>query len=319
MLVSSLVEDTVHDYAHIPPPPPAPSPYFAPPVATPVGPSRRRGWVVGAGAFAVVALVFGVLALTRGGSHSPSSALAAAAARTEAQTSARVEMTMVLPLAGITAPLTVSGEVDFTSGASRFVIDLSGLVGASKGQLAPDQTRVELVTKGLVSYMKIPGLDALTGASGKWIKLDSAALAKGRSGVDLENLFAQQRNDPSQMLDLLRTHAQSVTEVGRDNVRGVATTRSTAKIDIAQLYRARAVVVDETRLAAAVEQFSGGVMTVDVWIDDAGLVRRQAIAVPSAAGVLTYNIEFFDFGAPVHVTVPADRDAIDLTALIGTR
>lgn len=308
----------MHDYAHIPPPPPAPAPYFAPPVATPVGPSRRRGWVVGAGAFAIAALVLGVVALTRGGSADPSSALAAAAARTEAQKSARVEMTMVLPLAGITAPLTVSGEVDFTSGASRFVIDLSGLVGVSKGQLTADQPRVELVTKGLVSYMKIPGLDALTGASGKWIKLDAAALAKGQS-VDLQNLLSGQRNDPSQMLDLLRTHAQSVTEVGREDVRGVATTRSTATIDIAQLYRASGTVVDEKRLGAAIEQLSGGVMTVDVWIDDAGLVRRQAIAVPSTTGVLTYNIEFFDFGAPVQVTVPADRDAIDLTALIGTR
>ena len=308
----------MHDYAHIPPPPPAPAPYFAPPVATPVGPSRRRGWVVGAGAFAIAALVLGVVAFTRGGSADPSSAFAAAAARTEAQKSARVEMTMVLPLAGITAPLTVSGEVDFTSGASRFVIDLSGLVGVSKGQLTADQPRVELVTKGLVSYMKIPGLDALTGASGKWIKLDAAALAKGQN-VDLQHLLSEQRNDPSQMLDLLRTRAQSVTEVGRDDVRGVATTHSTAKIDIAQLYRDSGTVVDEARLAAAIGQLSGGVMTVDVWIDDAGLVRRQSIAVPSATGVLTYNIEFFDFGAPVQVTVPADRDAIDLTALIGTR
>jgi hypothetical protein len=129
--------------------------------------------------------------------------------------------------------------------------------------------------------MKMGALSALTGAGDKWLKIDYAAMTKGQTGIDLDKYLSQQSNDPSQMLQMLKEHATSVVEVGADDVRGVATTHYTATVDIAEAYRKSGAVVDDEKLADMLDQL--------------------------------------DFGTPVSVTIPADRDTIDMTSLLGTK
>jgi len=308
----------VTEYAHIAPPPPPPmnpGPVvaYAAPAALPPRRSRRRGWVIAAGAFMVCALVFGAVLLGRGSTPGPASALAAAASRTEAQKTARVEMTMVLPIGGSTQPINVTGGVDFANSVTRLQMDMSSLIPT--GSVAPTDVTIEMVSKGLVIYMKSPTFDALT-KKGAWVKLDYGAVVAKQSGVDLNSYMSQQGRDPSQMLKTLKDKAKSIVEVGNEDVRGITTTHYTVTFDVAEMYRSSGAVVDDQKLAELVKQMNGGVVTEDVWIGIDQYVRKIVMTTPTATGDVHFQMELFDFGAPVDATVPADGDTIDLTTTL---
>lgn len=96
--------------------------------------------------------------------------------------------------------------------------------------------------------------------------------------------------DPAALLDRLREEARSFTEVGREEVRGDATTRYRARIDRAAFEEGLGLWSDGTE----------DEVTIDVWVDDDDRLRRLE------AGGLT--LELWDFGVPVEVEVPTDID-----------
>ena len=307
------------EYAHIPPPPlppvtSRPVVAYVAPSALPVRRSRRRAWLILASVFVVSAVAFGAVALGRDNTAVPASALAAAAARTEATKTAHVEMTMALPIGGSTQPINVTGGVDFANSVTRFQMDMSSLI--PKGSVASAEATIDMVSKGLVIYMKSPTFDALTKKKDAWVKLDYGAVIAKQSGVDLNNFMSQQGRDPSQMLKTLKDKAKSIVEVGKDDLRGVATTHYTVTLDVAEMYRSSGAVVDEQKLAELVKQMNGGVVTEDVWIGSDQYVRKLVMTTPTAVGDVHVQIEFFDFGVPVDATVPADSDTVDLTTTL---
>jgi hypothetical protein len=109
-------------------------------------------------------------------------------------------------------------------------------------------------------------------------------------------------NDPLWPLDVL-FGADDAVETGSDPVRGMAVTRYRLSLDLA---RADAAVPAGVSVPAgpyrALRQ-----MPAEVWLDEAGLARRIAVATDPAAVVneqIWAVVELWDFGLAVDITPP---------------
>lgn len=121
---------------------------------------------------------------------------------------------------------------------------------------------------------------------------------------------------PSNYLDYLQGISGAVRIDGHEKLRGVATTRYTAAVD---LNRALARVGSETQrdaLDTALKQFGLATMPVTVWIDDAGRLRKMKLTMDlgafggqsgASAGFepkVEIALELYDFGVPVSIDAP---------------
>ena len=107
------------------------------------------------------------------------------------------------------------------------------------------------------------------------------------------------------------------TTIGKEVVQGLTTTHYQATIDIEKFYRDRNAVLDETKFAALLKLYTGP-LTVDAWVDAKGLLRRIHETIPMKAAPLDLIMEFSDFGTPVSISLPADADVVDQSALAET-
>ncbi|OFW72629.1 MAG: hypothetical protein A2Y55_11005 [Actinobacteria bacterium RBG_16_68_12] len=248
-----------------------------------------------------------VLAGCGGGDAIALDPVAEAATKTRDVDSMRISMTgtMTLPDApGEVVRFSATGAADNRAGRSSLRMTMSPLSGM------PELGEFEAVMDGLVMYMRMPFLED----EKPWLKFDLRSAGRDL-GIDLESLLELGRqNDPLQTLDYLRA-AGSVEELGREKVRGVDTTHYRSEIDYARY--ADLVEHENPEAARAIrallEQTGGAlVVPMEIWIDEEGLVRRQALelelAIPSGAGSaptrMTQTMEFYDFDAPVDIRVP---------------
>jgi len=106
-----------------------------------------------------------------------------------------------------------------------------------------------------------------------WGKIDVEKLAKD-NGYDLGSIAQAQSSDPTQALDLLKSAADDVTEVGPAKVRGVDTTQYRATLDVGKALAA------DNRLDATAKANLGTLYNnlkapADVWIDKQGRLRKM--------------------------------------------
>ena len=132
----------MNEYAHIPPPPPPPvsvghAPVHppAPYVATSSAPRRRasRGWVAAISTVALGASVLGVVAVTTHDDSRAGSPVAAAVEGTQAQKTARMDITVEAP--GLASPLVTTAEVDLDEPAQFVSADADIQVKVGSQQL----------------------------------------------------------------------------------------------------------------------------------------------------------------------------------------
>jgi hypothetical protein len=300
-------------YAHIPAPPPPPGTapvYVTAPAAAAPG-RRRRGRLLGGALVAVLAVGAGGLALVARGDEASASPLVAAAARTEAARSARVEIVVEAP--GMPAPLTMGGELDFRSRAAHLELDLSSLAGRSTGRLPAGDGRLEVITQGAVSYVKVGALAALSDRGPQWFKVDASALPGGAEGP----LPAGADLDPGALLDLLKAEADSVTVVGTEPLDGVTATHRVARFDLARLARAEGTGLSPEDAERLVAGLADPVVTVDLWVGDDGYLHRLTFAMTTSEGPARVDVRLRDFGAAFTVVPPAADQVLDLTSLLG--
>lgn len=240
-----------------------------------------------------------------------------AAATTDAGT-ARAAYTMKMTgLAGASGGVTATGTgaVDFASRSTELQLHMT----VPQAGMTVDMSERMV---GTTLYMHSP---LLSGATSKpWIKLDLQKLGKSE-GLDMSSAMSTGGSDPTQMLSYLNAASDSIDRIGTQVVRGTQTTHYHVVVDLLKI----ANTVPAAKQAAVrrtfrheVELVGTHTIPIDVWIDSQGLVRREHFDISMHPATVTVPVEmemtidFFDFGAPVHVVPPPARMVADLADLV---
>lgn len=264
--------------------------------------------------------------------------LASSAERTAALDTGTITMSMTVSDNPTLGPgevtvFSVDGAFDVPADASRFAIDLSGMLeldpsmlgdDSDPGGAGPDAAFEELMASvfaepfemiqiGEVAYLRLPGFGAFFGTDKEWF----SSAAEGESLTDSFEGLA-----PSDLADTLGPleDAGEVTEVGREEVGGADTTHYTVEVDPS----AGSTGGAGGAAGALLGEFGSLGATLDVWIDDEGLIRRIE-AVGDAAdfdgedlapgldeGTITFVLEFGGLGEPADIEPPPADEVFDL-------
>ncbi len=241
-------------------------------------------------------------------------ALTQAAERTAETRSFRFSLSGNVTTADLPIPVTFSAEggVDLDSNTFYLDMDFSDLLKAAEASDDPGVSMISaffgdghivVVDDGRYSYVKMEALAAMMGADTEWIRSESG----GDSGLTSGFLGAD-TGSPDVLMEQLSA-AGEVTEVGREDVRGVGTTHFEVKLDPAKL----------AEMAGEADPGSGPPLDgpVDVWVDDQGLLRKMEMQIDDPSGSGTLVFEMFDFGKPVSVEVPGPGEYTDESELGG--
>ncbi len=231
-------------------------------------------------------------------SSNPHALLAASVDKVKALKNSKISLKAEISADGKDISFGGDGVVDYENQKLDLTIALpASLTG---GQEFSIEERVI----GKTAYIKFP--DALASQLGgkAWAKVDTAELTKG-SGSSTSP-FSQ---DPSQILQTLKDVSESVKDLGKEDIRGVATTHYRADVDLTKA--AAQSGADTSQLDGYKELTGSDTIPEDVWLDSDGLPRRVSIDITPKAGStaaasvgrVAFAIDFYDFGK-------ADTDSI---------
>jgi hypothetical protein len=272
------------------------------------------------GLLPAVAAALALALLTSGcGSSGVTDPVARAAEATSSVGGAHMTLNAKVSAPGSSSPFTMSGEGFFNYKAQEgmLTLDMSGIPGVGAASLAGGLHMQEVFRSSTI-YVSSPLFAGKLPGGARWIKLSLARLGQSL-GFNLQQLAGGQSN-PAQFLQYLRASAGKVTRVGRETVRGVATTHYTGTVDLrkvpdvmpstgrAQLRAALDKVIAQTGVAT---------LPVGAWVDTHGFVRRMTLmlSLPFAGQRLQMEItvDLFGFGPTPTVTPPPERDVYDAT------
>jgi len=228
------------------------------------------------------------------------------------------------------------GAWDAKVGKTQMSLDLSSLVDMMKGMagslggdasaagLDGDDFKFEVVLDGLVMYMRMPFLaDKLPGGK-EWVKIDLREAASQVPGLDLDQFMQFANNGPQTTLEYLEGVSGPIEPVGTETVHGARTTQYRTSIDVAKMTNA---VPEGQREALGsmidqlVKQTGLDSIPVDVWVGEDGLVRKLVMTLTmkqpggSDSATASMTFELFDYGEPVHITLPLSSDTADYRSL----
>jgi hypothetical protein len=177
------------------------------------------------------------------------------------------------------------------------------------------QFDVEEIFDGDTFYMRLPASMAQRLPGGKpWMKIDLDAIGKA-AGVNLEQMMQANQSNPGDMLQALKAVGSSRV-VGRENIRGAATTHYRADIDLS---KAAERIPDKATVDALKQDFAASGLDsipIDVWVDDSKRVRREQFEMSAAGFSMDMTIEFTRFGVAVDTTPPPADQVMDAGALL---
>jgi hypothetical protein len=237
-----------------------------------------------------------------------------APAATQEERSALMSMEMAMTGGQQDVTVTAEGGVDFANHRSTMTIHM-GEEMAETGF-----TEMRLITDGTTLYLQMPNAEQL-GLPTAWMKMDLEAM----SGMQGMGELQQMGNDPTKSMEMLQGVSDDVTEVGSEDIRGEPTTHYQATID---MDKALEQMPEDARPYAQQQMDMLGTSTlpVEVWIDEAGRLRRQRIEMdlsqmaessPGAPTRVVTTVEMFDFGADVDVEPPPADEVTDFADLQG--
>jgi hypothetical protein len=237
----------------------------------------------------------------------PGQLAVAAAAMTEAGT-ARMSSTYTMTTPGSmgTFTMTMDGAVDFAAEAPHLTMTYTGM--------GVDEMTSELIMVDDFVYMRgelgqgtQPGLPPDT-----WLRQP----ASGGMGVWQDPVTG---GHPAELLDTLRDLGLPVEPVGREQVRGVDTTRYALQATVEDLMRLQPDV-DAPKPDAELGELE---VTFDLWIDHDNLLRRmrseidmspiaqQMAEAPDGEWHSLMEFELYDFGVDVAITAPPEDEVVD--------
>ena len=240
--------------------------------------------------------------------------LLTAASATRAAGSAEVTMDMTMPSAAGT--IHMHGRGLFRIGTPALgELHLSANVA---GRSFPMDERII----GTVFYMRSPVFAQAIPAGKRWLKLDLSAM--GSAGNALGSAMNNGQSDPTQTLTYLQATADSIQNLGAEDVGGVSTTHYHAVVvfkKAVELLVQRASPAQRPALRRLYAQFESqtGITDypADVWIDGQGLVRKMGFSMPmTATGErMDMTMAMSHFGVPVHITAPPAGQVADLSTM----
>ena len=256
--------------------------------------------------------------------------LAGAAERTQQEDTAHLTVDSRLEEAGEGGgPMEIrfsgEGQVDFAAERMHLVMQLPG---------RPAEHPMETIHDADVVYMRPPVPDAQQ----RWVRHEpddqdlAVAASRGMGGL------GGPMPDPAAMLAMATRPAGEIEELGRQEVREVATTGYGFHTSVSDL-------LDLDAATAGAEHLEDLQVEVAAWLDREDRVRRLRLSFdlatmhegmeawshaqheqageqppprstsPRSQGTFTTTIEWFDFGEPVDITVPGEEDLIDQDTL----
>jgi hypothetical protein len=291
---------------------------------------RRRRAVIGAASSAVIVVLAGC-----GTSEPfPYGSASRSGSRIEVAAPAVLDA-LAATNAEETARLAMRVEMTGIPGEDSFVMTADGLMTLDGEQLemtakvdAGDDS-VEMAMRGIsgVVYMK---MSDVPGAPDGWMKIDASQFGAGAGTLGTAS-------DPSEFLDYLYAVADSVQEVGREEVHGAQTTHYFALLDLTNMPDDDTVppeVRDQLLEEIASLGFALPPIPADIWIDDDGRLRKMQLVMDfsdmlggfgSLGGddmpniTMTMSMELSDFGVAVDVQPPPADEIIPFNeALLGS-
>jgi hypothetical protein len=183
------------------------------------------------------------------------------------------------------------------------VEDLSGQRARIEMQV-PGAGSMELIADKLVMYIHFDLLSRELGGR-EWMKLDLEQTYESL-GIDMGGV-GQVGQGTSEQLRMLGEVSDGITEMGREQVRGVETTHYSAVVDLHKY--------PDEDIEKIIELTGQSEVPMDVWIDDDERVRRmeweQAVSKGQEPGKLV--AEYVRFGVPVDIDIPDDDEVFDGT------
>jgi hypothetical protein len=258
------------------------------------------------GALAVVAALLVVPGILNRGGKNP---VAAAAEATSDASGVRIRFTggsqgssaMSLRGTGV-----MNGDTD------RALIQM-GVTGSTAGGV--ESFTLQEILDGGDLYMNSPQLGSAFGGSARWLLMRSEVfgdlLQSDASGAGMSA-------SPTQQLDALKDASYQVTEVGQERLDGATTTHYRALIDVDKL---TGELKDEVSgefgdlIEKSMDQI--GSATVDVWIDAAGLLRRETSSTAMGSlGSFTMTMDFSHYGIHPDIQPPPSQQVYDITPVM---
>lgn len=184
---------------------------------------------------------------------------------------------------------------------------------AELGSVDPSMEMMFEGGHGLVIYMRSSLFDREV-PSGKWVKMDVAALAR-KEGVDLNALMNANQADPSQTLRMLMA-SSGARATGHAAVRGVRTTHYAFRVDLQRLLK------EDKGLERFGQMTGTSSIPAEAWIDAQGRVRRLVVSMALGAQLgapmtMTMTEDLYDFGVEANVTPPSADMVVDYSELAG--
>jgi hypothetical protein len=175
-----------------------------------------------------------------------------------------------------------------------------------------EPVKVELVQDGTQVYMRSSQFDKLPEGR-EWMGIDIAL------GDELDT-SPPASVDAKGELGVLEEVTGNVQRVGKEDVRGVPTTRYRTSISVSEsAERLREEGGEDTALLVEKE---GTPMQVEVWIDAEELVRRMRLvqSQPGEEGdgptTTDMRMDFLDFGLEPEIEVPDSDEVFDTTSMV---
>jgi len=251
--------------------------------------------------------------------------VAAAAASTRDERSARVNMRLTVSGFGLPLPLTVNGRGTSALDAAKMdmTFDLGPIMRLG-GIQGDGRTRVVVLGKDL--FVRPPAIEGFAPPEGRdWYGLDVRQAIEAM-GLDAEALGALVNADPGAQLDALK-NAKGMKKVGEEKIGDVETTRFRGEVRAKDLIAA--LPADRRQEAQeALDKLLRGApggdapQPIEVWVDDDERIRRmsQTVRAPAQRGMQPGEakvlVDYSDFGARVTAARPAAGDVFDATSAI---
>lgn len=252
-----------------------------------------RGWAAVGLAAVVVVLVIFALEQAGGGGSGALGAIAKAAEATQREAGGHALIHATVTASDTPEGVTENGSMVFENGGrARGTLVI-------RGHTTGRRAKVQVIVDGTTSYASSDQFSSLPEGR-KWIKVDFSSANS--------NASLPANGGPEEGLKLLK-QMDGAEEIGKEDIRGVATTRYRGTLPVSE----KEVFGVKVRLSPP---------RVEVWIDAQARVRRMTVVVSGSVGeeegstTTDMTMGFVDFGPVSKIELPGQDEIYDATSRV---